>query len=273
MKILFAFVVVQLIAGISCSDSTEKKIPSNPQLILELWITILRESLFDDLDREDATVKQAVIDKCTKNGGPTAYDDAEKSLQSLRNSIRAVINDTVNQTPTVNFESWNEQEQIPKLCNTVKTVMNWTKPALDSVRPCLDEGERATGDVMYNMRIAAVDFVCGNNGSNLLSFYRAHGLECSIRNARTKCSLRESYHNNSTVTTYARIAGAPWSYEPSYPSVNDCRKIRRVKTCGVERLSGCEQSEPSNLVYSTFDAIEKAAGCDNILKAQEPSAA
>ncbi|XP_046594132.1 uncharacterized protein LOC107221777 isoform X2 [Neodiprion lecontei] len=244
------------------------------RMLFGTYIDMLRALRLNHLNNYDEAVKQAVIDKCKKNGGPKAFDDAKESLLSLQNSIDSLIIDTVNQVQLVGSESWNAQEQIPRLCNTFITVLNSTKLALNSVRPCLDEAESATANIMYNMRFAAADSVCGNNGSNLISFYTARGFECIANLPRRECSVQMPPRDNSTVLTDGvRIADAPWSYERSYPSLNECKSIRTAKICAVERLSGCEQPEPASVTTSVYDAIEKAAGCENILNAEASSAA
>ncbi|XP_046423490.1 uncharacterized protein LOC124181207 isoform X2 [Neodiprion fabricii] len=274
MKIFVAFLFVHLIAGILCSEADKAKNTRNPEMLLETYIDMLRALRLNHLNNYDEAVKQAVIDKCKKNGGPKAFDDAKESLLSLQNSIDSLVNDTINQALLVGLESWNAQEQIPRLCDTFMTVLNSTKLALNSVSPCLDEAERATANIMYNMRFAAADSVCGNNGSNLISFYTARGFECIISHYPRNCSVQMPPRNNSTVLTDGvRIAGAPWSYETSYPSLNECKSIRTAKICAVEKLSGCEQPEPASVANSGYAAVEKAAGCENILNAEASSAA
>ncbi|XP_046423487.1 uncharacterized protein LOC124181205 [Neodiprion fabricii] len=274
MKIFVAFLFVHLIAGILCSEATKPKNTRNPEMLAEFYIDMLRDLRLYNLNNYDEAIKQAIIDKCRKNGGPKAFDDAKESLLSLQNSIDSLVNDTINQVLLVGVESWNGQEQIPRLCDTFMTVLNSTKLALNSVRPCLDEAERATANIMYNMRFAAADSVCGNNGSNLISFYTARGFECFVHHYPRNCSVQMPPRNNSIVLTDgARIAGAPWYYEPSYPSLNECKSIRTAKICTLEKLSGCEQPEPASVTTSLYDAIEKATGCENILNAEASSAA
>ncbi|XP_046423497.1 uncharacterized protein LOC124181208 isoform X6 [Neodiprion fabricii] len=273
MKIFVAFLFVHLIAGILCSEATKPENELHPEILVESYINMLSALRFYRLDHFGEAVKQAVIDKCKKNGGPKAFDDAKESLLSLQNSIDSLINDTVNQVRLVGLESWNGQEQIPRLCDTYMTVLNQTKLALNSVRPCLDEAERAAANRMYNIRFVGGDFFCGNNGSNLISFYTARGFECITNHPQRNCSVQMPPRDNSVVTDGVRIAGAPWSYETSQPSLNECRSIRTIKICTAEKLSGCEQPEHANLMNSVYDTIEKAAGCENILNAEASSAA
>ncbi|XP_046423494.1 uncharacterized protein LOC124181208 isoform X3 [Neodiprion fabricii] len=273
MKIFVAFLFVHLIAGILCSEATKPKNALYPEILVETYIDMLRALRLYHLNDFDEAVKQAVIDKCKKNGGPKAFDDAKESLLGLQNSIDSVINDTVNQVQLVGSESWNVQEQIPRLCDTYMTVLNQTKPALNSVRPCLDEAERAAANIMYNMRFVAGDFFCGNNGSNLISFYTARGFECIANLPRRRCSVQMPPRDNSVVTDGVRMAGAPWSYESSHPGLDECRTLRTIKICTAERLSGCAQPEPANLMNSVFDTTEKAGGCEIKLNAEASSAA
>ncbi|XP_046617337.1 27 kDa glycoprotein-like isoform X7 [Neodiprion virginianus] len=274
MKIFVAFLFVHLIAGILCSEADKPKNTRNTEMLLELYMLMLRALRLYRLDDLGEAVKQAVIDKCKKNGGPKAFDDAKESLLSLQNSIDSLINDTANQVLLVGSESWNAQEQIPRFCDKYMTVLNQTKPPLTSVRPCLDEAERASANIAYNMMFVGGDFFCRNNGSNLISFYTARGFECIISHYPRNCSVQMPPRNNSTVLTDGvRIAGAPWYYETSYPSLNECKSIRTAKICAVEKLSGCEQPEPASVVNSGYAAVEKAAGCENILNAEASSAA
>ncbi|XP_046594130.1 uncharacterized protein LOC124294133 isoform X3 [Neodiprion lecontei] len=273
MKIFVAFLFVHLIAGILCSEATKPKNALHPEVLVESYINMLRALRLYRLDDLGEAVKQAVIDKCKKNGGPKAFDDAKESLLSLQNSIDSLINDTANQVLLVGSESWNAQEQIPRLCDTYMTVLNQTKPALNSVRPCLDEAERASANNAYNMIFVGGDFFCRNNGSNLISFYTARGFECIANLPRRKCSVEMPPRDIPVLTDGVRIAGVPWSYEPSHPSLRECRTLRTIKICTAERLSGCAQPEPANLMNSVFDTTEKAGGCEIKLNAEASSAA
>ncbi|XP_046423499.1 uncharacterized protein LOC124181210 [Neodiprion fabricii] len=273
MKIFVAFLFVHLIAGILCSEATKPKNALHPEILVESYINMLSALRFYRLDYFGEAIKQAVIDKCKKNGGPKAFDDAKESLLSVQNSIDSLINDTVNQVQLVGSESWNAQEQIPRLCDKFMTVLNQTKPALNSVGPCLDEAERASANISYNMIFAGGDFFCGNNGSNLVSFYTARGFECVANLPRRNCSVQMPPRDIAVLTDGARMAGAPWSYESSHPGLDECRTMRTIKICTAERFSGCEQPEPANLMNSAFDTSEKAGGCENILNAEASSAA
>ncbi|XP_046617343.1 27 kDa glycoprotein-like isoform X12 [Neodiprion virginianus] len=273
MKIFVAFLFVHLIAGILCSEDDKPKNTQNLLMFLGQYISMLSSLRLYRLDYFGEAVKQAVIDKCKKNGGPKAFDDAKESLLSVQNSIDSLINDTVNQVLLVGLESWNVQEQIPRLCDAYMTVLNQTKPALNSVGPCLDEAERASANITYNMMFVGGDFVCGNNGSNLISFYTARGFECFANLPQRNCSVQMPPRDIPVLTDGARMAGAPWSYETSYPSLNDCRTLRAMKICTAEKLSGCAQPEPANLMNSVYAATEKAAGCEIKLNAEASSAA
>ncbi|XP_068991216.1 27 kDa glycoprotein-like [Neodiprion pinetum] len=282
MKILVAFGFF-LVAGILNSGVAQAEEPQKPpakqtyvELLGKVKVNPLSE---DDSDEYDEELVKA---KCNKNGGPTAYDTAVQGLTNLQNTIESVINSTDNsiESDVSGDSSSEEEDEFKSICGSILILKGWTTLGVDAIKPCLDLEERQVVEILLNVSFPLIEFVCENDGSQLLGFFQTGGIECLEEKTE---GIRACLHINSTFAESVEstesseaITGSPSAIIPKpfdLPEFavdqEDCSDLQTMQNCVVGQLNECAQRTPSNFINSIFNIIKKESGCAAVLKAHE----
>ncbi|XP_046419543.1 27 kDa hemolymph glycoprotein-like isoform X3 [Neodiprion fabricii] len=285
MKILIAFGFF-LVAGILNSGVAQAEEPKKPpakqtyvELLGKVKVNPLSE---DDSDEYDEELVKA---KCNKNGGPTAYDTAVQGLANLQNTIESVINSTDNSIESdVSDDSSSEElisDDFAVICLSFVILKNWATQAMDAIKPCLDLEERQAIELLVNISSPVMEFICENDGSQLLGFFETGGIECieAKSDSLNICLPGNSTSAESTESTEVATSspGAvipkPFDLPEFAVDLEDCSDFEAIQKCVVGQLNGCPQRTPSNFINSIFNIIKKESGCTAILKAHKALAA
>lgn len=213
--------------------------------------------------------------KCDKNGGPHAFDNAKNAQEDMTQCLSSLINITKLQEDMEKYKPTGDLDIVFKeYCRKTpifrSCVMNFTA----AVEPCLEPKERENKRFIQNITDSLLDFVCYKEGDRIAIFISAGGPECfeSQRQGIQDCV-------NSTVSTYiaapTQITGGLPGLE-SLPALvfgeKECSDILRLQSCTVKELEKCADPTTANIVESIFTFILKVTPCDDLLKSEKIAA-
>ncbi|XP_046741768.1 27 kDa hemolymph glycoprotein-like [Diprion similis] len=284
MKILLTFGFF-LVAGILNSNIAQAENPKTPA-VKEKYVELLGKVKVNPLSEYDSDEydEELVKAKCNKNGGPTAYNTAVQGLADLQNTIESIINSTDNSVEVDASDDSSSEEltsdDFGVICLSIHILKTWVIKGIDAIKPCLDQDERQAIELLVNISYPVIDYVCENNGSNLIGFFETGGAECleeksdSLEECFSNSTSAESIESTEVTTISSPTAAIPKPFDlPQFAvDVEDCTEFETVQNCIVGKLNGCSQRTPSNFVNSIFNIIKRESGCRAVLKARAEQA-
>ncbi|XP_046741772.1 uncharacterized protein LOC124408688 [Diprion similis] len=274
MKILTTLMYIFAVGTVT-SSMAQTRSEIDLRTFLPSFASRLRLRLKDDSFFKDESARQAARERCEKHGGPFAFSNATAALEDFRNSLELIANDTIKSARLNFLQPLNDRDEFAKICSFSQTTNTLVNLLLESSKPCLTQKEQHSAGTLVNMTISTTNYICKNNGSRLLSFWRDHGVECAMKKSRAmeNCNrVARPVHIPSDNHTAVDRFNLPWIVPSSY-NVEICRRIDSFFTCVLEQLQSCEQPTTYKVASDFVNHYEETIGCKNLPKAKTSATA
>ncbi|XP_011155600.1 27 kDa hemolymph protein [Solenopsis invicta] len=219
--------------------------------------------------------KNLFKDKCTKNGGPNAFDNVQHAQAEMVQCIQTLINITELQAEMEKYKPTGDLDIVFKnYCNKRSKLRSCVTNFTDTMEHCLDETEKENKKIVLNITDSMLEFICYKEGDRIALFISAGGPECfqEKQQALQDCANKtfSSYIPKSDPTSNGLVG------LESLPSLNfgnkECRDMNTLQSCVVAELEKCSDPTPANIMDSIFNFIKRVTPCENLLNAQSAAA-
>lgn len=218
--------------------------------------------------------KNLFKEKCTKNGGPTAFDNAQRAQMDMVQCLQSLINITELQAEMEKYKPTGDLDIVFKnYCNKRSILRACVTNLTDTVEHCLDEKEKENKKIVLNITDSLLEFICFKEGDRIALFISAGGPECfQDKQEKIQNCANKTYGGYIPKTDPTNnLIGLE-----SLPSLTfgdrECRDMTSLQACVVEELEKCPDPTPANIMDSIFNFVKKVTPCENILKAQSAAA-
>lgn len=210
--------------------------------------------------------------KCDKNGGPEAFENAKRAQTELQQCVENLINSTVLMKEMEEHKPHGELDVVfKKYCRKVPIFKQCISNFTTAVEPCLEPAERENKVIVQNITDALLNFICFKEGDRIALFIAAGGPECF----KAKHEVILNKCGNSSLSSYIPVPDMNNGGLPSLENLpnlifgpKECDIMRSLQTCIVEELETCSDPTPANIVDSIFDFIKRTTPCRNLESAQ-----
>ncbi|XP_067204537.1 27 kDa glycoprotein-like isoform X1 [Linepithema humile] len=219
--------------------------------------------------------KNLLKEKCTKNGGPKAFDIVQQAQVNASQCIQSLVNITELQAEMEKYKPTGDLDIVFKnYCNKRSTLRACVSDFTDKIEHCLDEKEKENKKIVLNITDSLLEFICYKEGDRIALFISAGGPECfqSKQQALQDCA-NNTYGSYlpKTDSSSNGLAGLE-----SLPSLmfgpKECKDMTNIQACVVTELEKCTDPTPANIMDSIFNFIKKVTPCENILNAESAAA-
>lgn len=116
--------------------------------------------------------KNLFKEKCTKNGGPDAFDNANQARIEMEQCVKSLVNVTELQAEMEKYKPTGDLDIVFKnYCNKRSILRACVKNFTDAVEHCLDDKERASTNILMNITDSMLEFVCFKEGDRIARMY------------------------------------------------------------------------------------------------------
>ncbi|XP_029178791.1 interferon-related developmental regulator 1-like [Nylanderia fulva] len=273
------FTAVALLLGLVACTRSQESLPSTDEMLKQVGGVIGNIPELNNLNAsalpsiEEA--KNLFKEKCTKNGGPAAFDNAQQAQTDMLHCVESLINVTELRAEMEKYKPTGDLDIVFKnYCNKRSTLRACVTNFTNTMEHCLDDKERENKKIVLNITDSLLEFVCYKEGDRIALFISAGGPECfqSKQDAIQDCANR----------TYGGYIPKP---DPSgsnligldsLPSLTfgtkECREMNSLQTCIVAELEKCPDPTPANIMDSIFNFVKRVTPCENVLNAQSAAA-
>lgn len=278
MKLTMYTAVALLLGLVGCTCSQES-LPSNDEVLQQIGGIIGNIPELNNLNAsalpsiEEA--KNLFKEKCTKNGGPNAFDDAQRANADMVNCLQSLINITELQAEMEKYKPTGDLDIVFKnYCNKRSILRDCVTNFTNTIEHCLDDKEKENKKIVLNITDSLLEFICYKEGDRIALFISAGGPECfqAKQDAIQDCA-------NKTYNTYIPKpdpTGNNLIGLESLPSLTfgtkECRDMSNLQVCVVAELEKCSDPTPANIMDSIFNFVKRVTPCENVLNAQSAAA-
>lgn len=122
--------------------------------------------------------KNLFREKCTKNGGPNAFDNAEHAQVEMRQCLQSLINITELQAEMERYKPTGDLDIVFKnYCNKRSNLRACVSNFTQTVEHCLDEKEKENKKIVLNITDSLLEFICYKEGDRIARMYE---LRCIV---------------------------------------------------------------------------------------------
>lgn len=112
--------------------------------------------------------KNLLRDKCTKNGGPEAFDKAQQAQAEMEQCLKSLINITELQAEMELHKPNGDLDVVfKKYCNKRSHLRACVSNLTDVVENCLDATERENKKIVMNITDSMLEFICYKEGDRI----------------------------------------------------------------------------------------------------------
>lgn len=271
------FTAVALFLGLLGCTHSQENLPSADEVLQKVNSAVDIPQL-NNLDTSALPsaeeVKNLFREKCTKNGGPNAFDNAQQARVEMEQCLKSLINITELQAEMEKYKPTGDLDIVFKnYCNKRTTLRTCVSNFTGVVEHCLDEKEKENNKIILNITDSLLEFICYKEGDRIALFISAGGPECfqDKQQAVQDCvnTTFGSYIPKTDPTS--GLAGLE-----SLPSLifgtKECTDMTNLQACLVAELEKCTDPTPANIVDSIFNFIKRVTPCENLLNAQTAAA-
>ncbi|EZA59545.1 hypothetical protein DMN91_010702 [Ooceraea biroi] len=212
-------------------------------------------------------------EKCTKNGGPDAFENAQRAQVEMTDCIRTLINITELEAEMEKYKPTGDLDIVFKnYCDKRTTLRACVYNFTNTMEHCLDEREKENKKIVMNITDSLLEFACFKQGDRIALFISTGGPECFQEKQQ---ELQDCA--NKTFSSYLPKSDASGFIGlESLPTLNfetkECMDITNLQNCMVTELEKCKDSTPANIMDSILNYIKKVTPCEKLLKAQSAAA-
>ena len=206
--------------------------------------------------------------KCEKNGGAGAFENAERAKDEITECLKNFVNIAKLQEEMERYKPTGDLDLVFKnYCRKTPALKKCVSNFTVAIEPCLDPKEKENKKVIQNITDSLLNFVCFKEGDRIALFISANGPEC------LQSKQQEIQHCvNTTFGSYlpalnpnnGSLAGLD-SLPPLVFGTKECTDITTVQSCVVNKLEECSDPTPANIVDSIFNFILRVTPCKDLL--------
>lgn len=112
--------------------------------------------------------KNLFKEKCARNGGASAYENAERAQVEMVQCLQSLINITELQAEMEKYKPTGDLDIVFKnYCNKRNILRACVNNFTDTVEHCLDEKERKNKKIVLNITDSLLEFVCYKEGDRI----------------------------------------------------------------------------------------------------------
>lgn len=262
------FTAVLFLCGFLTCTNTQESNPNVEEVLNKLSNVInLNGSGTPDLTNSNASITNTIEEaknlfkqKCEKNGGAGAFENANAAKDSMEQCFKSLVNFTKLQSEMEKNKPTGDLDIVFKnYCRKAPTLKRCVSEFTAAVEPCLEPEEKENKRIIQNITDSLLDFVCYKEGDRIALFISADGPECleSKSNELQHCA-------NTTFGSYMPVSGALPGLDNLPPLVlgeKECADISKLQSCVVRELEKCNDPTPANIVDSIFNFIRKVTPC------------
>lgn len=107
-------------------------------------------------------------EKCTKNGGPGAFENAEQAQLNMVQCLQSLINITELQAEMEKYKPTGDLDIVFKnYCDKRSNLRACVNNFTNTVEHCLDEKERENKKIVLNITDSLLQFICYKEGDRI----------------------------------------------------------------------------------------------------------
>lgn len=272
------FAIVALLLGIFGCTYSQDNLPTAEEVLQKVG-GVVDIPEFNNLDTSALPnleeTKNLFKEKCTKNGGPDAFNNANLARIEMEQCVKSLVNVTELQAEMEKYKPTGDLDIVFKnYCNKRSILRACVKNFTDAVEHCLDDKERASTNILMNITDSMLEFVCFKEGDRIALFISAGGPECfqSKQQEVQDCANRtfgdylpKGDSNNNNLMGLDSLPSLTFGNK-------ECSDMTRLQSCLVNELEKCSDPTPANIVDSIFNFIKRVTPCKNILDAESAAA-
>ncbi|CAK1552879.1 unnamed protein product [Leptosia nina] len=203
-------------------------------------------------------------EKCEKNGGPGAYENAESASKGFSTCISALVNPGQLQQEIDEAKPKGQVDEVfKKYCDKTPDFRNCFMNMTDAVKPCFSEEERNGLKTVNNITEQLAEFICFKEGDRIALFIAENGPECIQEKQE---DIQRCF--NSTIGTSFNIGEGNFTAD-AMPKIafgeKECGQFTELQKCVVISLETCSSPTSANIVESLFKFILKSTPCKEFI--------
>ncbi|KAL6254028.1 hypothetical protein P5V15_015885 [Pogonomyrmex californicus] len=215
--------------------------------------------------------KNLFREKCTKNGGLNAFENAQRAQIEVGQCVQSLINITELQAEMEKYKPTGDLDIVFRnYCNKRSTLRACVNNFMQTVEQCLDEKERENKKIILNITDSLLEFICYKEGDRIALFISAGGPECfqDKQQAIQDCANR-TYGGYIPKTDPSNNGLMGLEKLPSLTfGDKECRDMSNFQICVVTELEKCSDPTPANIMDAIFNFVKRVTPCENLLNAQ-----
>ncbi|XP_035740399.1 27 kDa hemolymph protein-like isoform X3 [Vespa mandarinia] len=251
--------------------NTQENLPSGDD-ILKKASSIINISEINNLNTSALpTIQEAVNlfeQKCRKNGGPNAFQNAKHAQTEMEKCLKSLINMTELNAEMESAKPKGELDEVfKKYCRRSSILKTCVNNFTTAIEPCLEQKERENKKIILNITESLLNFICYKEGDRIALFIAAGGPDCFQSKQQ---EIQDCF--NTTFGSYIPTANPTTGAMPtleSLPSLifddKECTDMNNLQHCIVKELEKCSDPTPGNIVESIFRFIKKVTPCETLL--------
>lgn len=268
---------IVLFLGLVASTLSQESVSSTDEVLQQVGGVVGNVPELKNLNTSALPIEQTknlFKEKCTRNGGASAFENAEQAQVEMVQCLQSLINITELQAEMEKYKPTGDLDIVFKnYCNKRNILRACVNNFTNTVEHCLDEKERENKKIVLNITDSLLEFICYKEGDRIALFISAGGPECfqSKQGAIQNCA-------NNTYGGYIPKTDPSNNFIgfDSLPSLTfgtkECRDITSLQACVVTELEKCPDPTPANIMDSIFNFVRRVTPCENILNSQSAAA-
>ncbi|EFN65230.1 Interferon-related developmental regulator 1 [Camponotus floridanus] len=268
---------IVLFLGLVASTLSQESVSSTDEVLQQVGGVVGNVPELKNLNTSALPIEQTknlFKEKCTRNGGASAFENAEQAQVEMVQCLQSLINITELQAEMEKYKPTGDLDIVFKnYCNKRNILRACVNNFTNTVEHCLDEKERENKKIVLNITDSLLEFICYKEGDRIALFISAGGPECfqSKQGAIQNCA-------NNTYGGYIPKTDPSNNFIgfDSLPSLTfgtkECRDITSLQACVVAELEKCPDPTPANIMDSIFNFVRRVTPCENILNSQSAAA-
>lgn len=117
--------------------------------------------------------KNLFREKCTKNGGPNAFDNAQRAQVEMAQCVQSLVNITELQAEMEKYKPTGDLDIVFKnYCNKRSNLRACVNNFTQTMEHCLDEKERENKKIVLNITDSLLEFICYKEGDRIARMYK-----------------------------------------------------------------------------------------------------
>lgn len=110
--------------------------------------------------------------KCRKNGGPNAFQNAKHAQTEMEKCLKSLINMTELNAEMESAKPKGELDEVfKKYCRRSPILKTCVNNFTTAIEPCLEQKERENKRIVLNITESLLNFICYKEGDRIARMY------------------------------------------------------------------------------------------------------